>query len=333
MLPILLVLALSCSIGKLQGIENIWFSAELLYLKAYEKSFVLTNETSPVFTTDDYTQTEVLHPHFNWDPGVRLSLGYYSPNDCWDAAFSWMHYHSSVNQKQLTDSNDLANVNNQQGMFPIWSLSEDIIAGDYVSDAFLQGKLSLDLFDLDVGTRFNCFTCLQIRPYIGLRGAWIRQKADVAYRGGIFLIGIIEGGVPQNGTDCIHLKNDFWGIGPRVGCSPEYFLGGGFSFYGDAAISGLLGEFHVHQNETYLETTRSCINKHYSRLRFIGDLAAGLSWKRSICQEQYVLGFRLGWEYHIFFDQLQFQQSHFHLVPHNRDLQVQGVSACANFEF
>lgn len=321
-------------VGHLQGIDNVWISADVLYWKAYEKSFVLTNKTSPVFTTDDYTKTSVLHPRFNWDPGVRLIIGYRFPDYCWDVALSWTHYHSSFHRKQRTNSNDLTNVNNQQGMFPIWSLSKDIIAGDYVSDAFLRGKLSLDLFDLDVGhpIDFDCLVCFQITPYGGIRGAWIRQRANVKYKGGIFQIGIIAGGIPQNGTDYIHLKNDFWGIGPRIGLGLEYFLGKGVSLYGDMAISGVIGVFDTHQKETYLDRVRSSHDKRHTRCRGIVDLAAGISWQTCLCLE-YLFNLSIGWEYHIFFDQLQLRQGNFHLVPHNRNLQVQGVTVNANLEF
>lgn len=320
-------------VNNLHAIENAWITAELLYWKAYEKSFVLTNKTSPIFTTDDFTKTKVLHPNFDWDPGSRISLGFLSPDYCIDTSISWTHYHSSLNQKQLTDSNNLTNIDNQLGMFPIWSLSDDIMAGDYVSDAFLKGKLSLDLFDVEVGRAFMCLEFLQIRPYVGLRGAWIRQKADVRYVGGIFLIGIIEGGIPQNGTDYIHLKNDFWGVGPRIGLSPVYCLGNGFSLYADAAISELFGTFDISQTETYLDSSRSSIHQHPTRFRCIGDLAAGIAWTTSLCQNAYSLSLKLGWEYHIFFNQLQLKQNQFHLVPSNRDLQVQGITIGANLEF
>jgi len=329
LMPLVCILYTGCLLA-----ENLfWVDAELLYLKAYEKSFVLTNKTSPVFTTDNYTKTEVLHPDFDWDFGSRVSIGCYSPCYCFDALFAWTHYHSSLNQKQLTDSNDLTNVNNQQGMFPIWSLSKDIIAGDYVSEAYMKGKLTFDLFDLDFGYPVCFYENLTINPYVGLRGAWIRQSGCVNYVGGIFLIGIIDGGIPLNGTDYIHLRNDFWGVGPRVGFDLDYCLGNGFSFYGNAAASGLLGVFDIHQNEIYLNSVRSCYSKHNTRFRCILDFAAGVAWNTCLCCGKYGLCLRLGWEYHIFFDQMQLKQDAFHLVPKDRDLSVQGVSASACFQF
>ncbi len=318
--------------GKLSGEENYWARADFLYWKAHEKSFVLTNKTSPVFTTDDYTQTKVLTPHFDWDPGVRLGVGYHSCDDCWDTAFYWTHYHASLNQKQHTDNNDLTNVNDQLGMFPIWSLSDDIIAGDYASDARLQGKLSLDLYDLNFGCNFYCMECLQIQPYVGLRGAYIRQSAHVKYSGGIFLIGIIDGGVQLNGTDLIHLTNNFWGVGPRVGVAPEWYLGQGFSIYGDAAISGLLGKFNVQQKETFLENVRSHHKKNFTRFRYVADFSIGLEWNCCLC-DIYDLCLRLGYEYHFFYHQLELKQDAFHLVPHNRNLDIQGISASLGIGF
>lgn len=321
------------SIGTLQGNEDVWLSADLFYWKAYEKSFVYTNRTSPVFTTDNFTKAKVLDPDFDWNFGSRLSLGYFYPCYSSDAVLSWTHYHTSINQKQLTDSNDLINVNNQRGMFPIWSFSDDIIAGDYVSDAFMRGRLALDLFDLDMGGHFDYSECLQVRVYLGLRGVWIRQSANVKYRGGIFLIGIIDGGIPLNGTDFIHLRNNFWGIGPRFGIAPEFNLGGDFSLHGDMAISGVIGSFSLHQKEKYLGHVRFSHDSHPTKFRWIGDLALWLAWKTCLCDGMYPLTLKLGWEYHIFFHQMQLRRDNFHLIPGNRNLAVQGVSFGADFEF
>jgi hypothetical protein len=319
--------------GKVQGNENIWVRADLLYWKAHEKSLVLTNKTSPVFTTDNYTKTKVLHPHFEWDPGFRLGLGYYSPCSDWFVTFNWIHYQTHVHQKRTTNSNDLTNVNNQQGMFPIWSLSNDIIAGDYVSNAFLRGKIYLDFYDFDFGRGFVCLNSLQLKPYVGIRGANVCQRAHVKYSGGIFVLEILEGGVSLNGTDHMNMKNDFWGVGPRAGIAPRYYLGGGFSLYGDAAISGLWGRFHVRQKETYLQSVRFSHRKNRTSYREIIDLALGLSWKACTCDQRYALYFQLGWEYHILFRQLELRRDAFHLVRGNRNLEVQGITACAGCEF
>lgn len=310
---------------------NVSAHFDLLFWKAREKSLVLTNETSPVFFTDDFTLAKVLHPEFHWNLGYRIGVDYLLPCTCWQATLDWTHYNTSISQHRVTNSNDLTNRNNQEGMFPIWALSPDIIAGDYVSEAHLNGKLNLNLIDLDFGHHIACANCFEIKPYIGLRTAFINQHAKIHYNGGIFLTTIIEGGVSLNGTDRIHLKNNFWGMGPRLGIKPEFFLANGFSLYGDAAIAGLLGEFSLDQKETYLDVERFSHHKNFVRFQWIGDLAAGVAWKT--CLFEYLLTFKLGWEYHIFFQQLKLKGDSFHLISHDRNLDVQGVTFSSQMEF
>lgn len=305
---------------------------DLLYWKAKEKAFVLTNETSPVFFTDNFTEARVLHPNFDWNFGWRIGAGLFSPCNFWNATFDWTHYHTCIHQHRFTNSNDLTNVENQQGMFPIWALSSDIIAGDYVSEANLHGKLSLDYLDLKFSQLALCKKCFEVHPYIGIRTAWIQQHANIRYIGGIFLTDIIAGGVSLNGVDRVHLKNDFWGIGPRLGFEPRFNIGNGFSLYGDAAISALCGCFTVRQKEVYLDLERFHHHKHPIRLKWAGDLAVGVSWNTLLCQ-RYLLNFQLGWEYHIFFHQLELKGDEFHLVSHNRDLEVQGITFSSLLEF
>lgn len=312
---------------------NFWANIDLLYWQPWEKSLVLTNKKSPIFTTDDFTKKDVVHPDFNWDWGTRIGLGYSSPCYPCDLRLEWTYYHTTADQHRFTDSNDLTNTFNQQGMFPIWALSDDIISGDYVAQACLNWKLTINMIDLDFSREYVFFDCLDLHPFVGLRSAWLRQHADIGYAGGIFLIGILGAGVSQEGTDLVHLKNDFWGLGPRIGIDPRYEIGCGFSLYGNAAISGLLGAYSIRECEVYLSNVRFSHHKHPVRFRWIGDLAIGLEWKTGLCCELYLLSFKVGYEYHIFWHQLELDGDDFDLVPHDRNLDVQGVTFSCGLEF
>lgn len=306
---------------------NLWVEADVLYWTPWERALVMTNKKSDVFTTDNFTKKPVIHPNFEWDLGYRVSGGYIFGSDLWDVEASWMRFSSHVSQHR--SSHESAFV----GMFPIWSLSDDIIAGDYVFESDLKWKISLSLLDLQFGRDFRVLKWLDLEPYFGLRSAWIKQSGKVTYEGGIFLIGIFLPGISINGTDLIRMKNDYWGMGPRVGFAPRIVCGSGFSITADAAISGLYGSFHVRQKETYLEATRFHRHSDFNRFRWIGDLAAGLKWKAPFHHERYALTLGAEWEYHIFFHQFELKRDRFHLVSHNRDLSVQGVTFSGRFDF
>jgi Legionella pneumophila major outer membrane protein precursor len=115
-----------------RGGANVWIGVDFLYWKPWERALVLTNKQSDVFVTDDFTEAPVIHPNFKWDPGYRVSTGYLFSSNLWDVGGSWTHYTSRISQHLSTHGSPL------DGMFPIWSLSNDVIAGDYVFESDLR---------------------------------------------------------------------------------------------------------------------------------------------------------------------------------------------------
>lgn len=306
---------------------DVWIDVSVLYWKPKEQAVVATNKTSDVFTTDDFTQAPLAHPHFEWDLGYRISGGALFCSNLWDVEGSWTHFTADASQRRSSGGSAFL------GMFPIWSLGEDVIPGDYVFESDLKWELCINTLDLQLGRYLPTFRRLELKPFVGLRSAWIRQNGDVVYEGGMFLIGILQPGISLYGADLIKLENNYWGLGPRVGIDPRLILGKGFSIDADAAISGLYGFFNVRQKEIYLETTRFSHHEHLNRFRWIGDLAAGLQWKTLFTCDRYALTLRADWEYHIFFDQFQLKKDAFDLVPDDRNLSTQGVTFTGRFDF
>jgi hypothetical protein len=306
---------------------NIWLEAELLFWQPWEKALVATNQKADVFTTDNFTQASLVHPHFDWSVGYRLHSGYLFAANHWDVEGIWTHFSSHISQKRSAGDDPFI------GMFPIWSFADDILAGDYVFTSDLKWKLTINILDLQFGRYFNPSSWFNIKPFLGLRSLWLQQHGNVVYQGGIFLIGILQPGVSLNGTDYIKLKNNYWGLGPRVGLAPRFILGKGFSLNMEGAVSGFAGFFTVSQKETYLDTTRFSRDTTLNRLRWMVDCAAGITWKTLLAQERYSLIFGVDWEYQVFFHQFELKKDHFGLIPNNRNLSVQGVTGSIRFDF
>jgi hypothetical protein len=307
---------------------NLWLRADLLYFFPEEDSIAMTNKQTDLFTTADVTQKDVVDPNFHWDPGYRLGFGYVFRNSCWDMALLWTHFNTDIHQHR-SNHGDIG-----KGMFPIWSLSDDILPYDWVANAKMKWKLRLNLLDLDFGRSFAWKKTFFLRPYIGLRSTWIDQDIDVQYGGGIFANGLNLPALDSTfGTDTIDMDNDFWGIGPIVGLEPQINLGKGFRIYGAASGAVNYGYFDVDQKETYLTTTRFHLDRQLNRFSWIFDAAAGIMWKTFLKEERYALTFGVGWEYHIFFDQVKLKKDEFGLVSHNRDLTLNGIDVSLQFDF
>ena len=311
--------------------NKFWVGVDLIYAKAREKSLVLTNHKCDLFTTDDFTKSAPLHPHFDWDFGYRIGMGYLFPphmHHALDISMEWMHYHTRAEQHEL--ANETANI---QGMFPIWSLSDDILRGDYVTRADLNWGLTINMLDLALNYSLHYKKRIEMKSFVGLRSGWIKQRMDIDYKGGIFLLDLLASGVSLVGTDTIAMKNNFWGLGPIVGVCPRYILCHGIRLYVDTAISGLCGYYSLHQKETYLEKTRFYSSRHPVQFRWIGDLGAGAYWKTFLYKTTYPVVVKLGWEYHIFFNQMKLQGDAFGLVSDNRNLELQGVTLSTSLDF
>ncbi len=218
----------------IQQRNRLWISADLLYFLPHEKSIAMTNKDTDLFTTADVTEEPVVDPHFKWDFGCRVGLGYLFSDHQWDVALHWTHFNTHTTQHRSTHGNI------GLGMFPIWSLSDDILPFDFVTKAKMRWNLNLNVLDLDFGRSFSWGKVFFLRPFAGLRAAWIYQHMHVEYGGGIFANGLnfnmlnLAALESTFGKDNIAMRNNFFGIGPQLGIEPQVNLGKGFRLYGSA---------------------------------------------------------------------------------------------------
>lgn len=308
--------------------SRFWINASLLAFLPQEKSVVLTNRPTDLFTTADVTLQPPLKPHFRWDVGSRVAWGYHFSDQKWDMSISWMRFGAHLKQ-QVTTHGDIG-----LGVFPIWSLADDILPFDWVSHANMQWKLKLNILDIEWGRTFWQCNQFVLRLPLGVRAACIHQHFNVGYGGGIFANGLNLAALDSTfGCDRINMKNNFWGIGPRLAVEPQLSLGKGFRLYATAAGTAACGIFHLAQKEVYLKTLRYQRNCCPVKIRWIVDATGGILWKRKFCDDQYALTCAFGWEYHLFLKQLELKGDRFGLVSCDRNLVLNGFAFTVNFDF
>ncbi|MBS0649379.1 MAG: hypothetical protein JSS10_09180 [Verrucomicrobia bacterium] len=313
---------------QLKNGDNAWGLVDLLYFSVHERRVVMTNKNTNLFTTADITKKPIIHPHLENNFGYRLGTGYIFSKRKWDVAVNWTHFNTDAHQKRSTH-HDIS-----RGMFPLWSLADDILPYDWVEEAEMHWELDLNLVDLDFGYALDWGKLFFLRPYAGLRSAWIDQDFDVSYSGGIFVNGLNLPALESScGPDKVHMKNNFWGLGPQLGIEPQMTLGKGWRIYGNACGTLEYGVFSLRQKETYLETARYHRHRHPWRFRWIIDAGAGILWKTYCASDRLALTFKLGWEYHIFFDQMELKGDKFDLISDNRNLVLNGAAFSARIDF
>lgn len=316
---------------ELRNGDRVWLVADMLWFVPDEDALAFTNEKTDLFVSPVVTRKCVIEPEFDWDFGFRVGLGYIFSDRKWDMSLSWLHFATS---SQQTIDTDLGIGCVQFGRFPIWSLSCDTLCFDFITQAKMHWKLKINLLDLTFGRLFEFGKTFFLRPFFGLRGAWIDQRDKVQYSGGVFVNGLtVSQLLSMCGDDHIFMKNNFWGVGPIVGIEPQLNLGRGLRVYAGVAGTGAVGQFNIHQKERYLDSVRFNHHDHPVKWRWILDADAGIMWETWLCSQRFALTFKFGWEYHLFFDQLELRGDKFGLVSDDRNLSLNGVAFSSRFDF
>lgn len=331
---------------------GVFFDGELLLWKARETGLdyaVKANYNAPhkgQFVTNNSGTTK--NPDFNWDFGFRFGLGWNPNKDGWDLFLDWTHLH--------TTASDKVNATPAVGTrifpeFQAFAIPDKTI---YYTNADSHWRLDYNTLDFEVGREYFVSRRLTLRPNIGLRAAWVHQDYDVNYLG--YLTNVISlpptpppFSAPGRKTPVttqmysnIEMRNNFNGVGPRIGLDANWILGSGFSFYGDAEISLLVGQFHVKYQETSSGTQGISVvplgmlvgaitpdilrnnqftdvadlTESFTDTRAVTDLGLGVRWAHKFFDERYQIRLQLGWDQHLFFGQNQF-------ITYESDAQIQ----------
>jgi len=325
---------------------DFFVDVDVLYWKACEGGLTYGSETefNELITATTFAtyETKKKNPHFRWDVGVRVGLGYHFACECYDAAIYWTHFDTDAHghHDEFVDGG--------HWFTPSWGGVTPLLGGTSegtfgVERASAHWKLRLNLIDLEIGREFCVNSCLSLRPFIGVRGAIIDQRYDLEY------IAVDESETLPSPIDRFRLKSNFEGAGIRCGLDTAYNLGCGVSLYGDLAGSLLWGESEVKTQEEYEATpapTSSFTEMHQKDRdcgsRAITDAAIGLRWQQCCCNK--VITLEVGWEHHFFFNNNNFEKfTNFGSTENaatdrfpqdiHGDLSVQGFVFSAKLEF
>lgn len=300
---------------------DLWLDGEVLYWKSNVGSFDYGTESESSTAIKD---GHVKHPHFNWDWGFRLGLGYKMPHDKWDIFVNYTYVLGRAHG-HAGGSDDV--------VFPSWASGFNFNgSGTFFADsAKARWHMALNMGDVELGRTCFAGKWLSIRPFVGVRGLVIDQEYHVEYKGGT---------VAPADEDKVHLNTDFWGVGIRMGFNTLWGLGKGLGIYGNGSASLLSGHFDVHEREKleHADTTIFRVKRDVNNVVVTADLALGLQWDYMFSKDRYHFGVKFGWEFNMFFDQNQLFNF---LSPTNPgairfqddDLSFQGLTLGMRFDF
>lgn len=260
---------------------------------------------------------------FDWNAGLRTGISYTLEHDLWDTRLYYTWYHTSGSSHLIPPSGNV--------------IQSQFIATDFLltlpgfslsfNEAKIKWNVLFNMFNWDIGRIFSLGQSLSLRPYLGIQGGWIHQNVHVSWLNSNTLF-------PYNAYET--LKHHFWGIGSEVGInskwnfwkSPHY----AFSIYGDFGQVFMWG--HWSFNEV-AHTTADIITINTQPDRNMGSLtlksSAGIVWNARFNNDRYLFTFKLGYEFQLWSQQLQFFQ-HFSGILNNA-LTLQGATCRFLIEF
>jgi hypothetical protein len=288
---------------------------DFIYWYSNQEGMGYTTKPQSALTTSYFSNHALVKPHFDWEPGFRIDAAYGFDGSYWSIGADVIWYHGKGRGSKSTET--------LNGLFPVFSFSDDTLPSDYVNDASIHWRLHATIFDVLTAYEWVCNSFFALIPSLGLRNVWLSERAHVHYEGGTF----------QAGTDKVHLKSGFYGVGPRLALKPRFLLGKGFSFYSEGAIAVFAGWFDVHQSEKFVGTTRAKLSRHISRTRWGIDTTAGFVYTYDINNKMNI-SFDLGFDYYLFFRQNEFVHgSQYTLKSQGRSLTLYGAHAAMGFRF
>lgn len=269
-------------------------------------------------------------PNHIWDSGFRLE-GRIS-DKCGPVGFhaEWTYFKTSNNVRVAA--------NTSASPIPsVAALAAPVGLGN-------SWKIDINEFAFDIDYRFCLNPCFSLRPYVGIYGASINQKNNILLDLSAI---VLAPGAPNLGQVSINRKNDFWGIGPRIGIGGSWNFVQQFSFVFDTNLALLLGKTKAHYNTQFARIgdiiTPAVIpnyifdsNKSIWSTRPMASAFLGLNWN-AFCICRSILSLSVGYEVQYWWNQWRGTDSVIDqfLVGQNRngDLALNGLVASIGIVF
>ncbi len=259
----------------------------------------------------------------HYDPGFKFGVGYNFQRDVWDVFLNWTWLQSKHSDNQHVSRHQIVT---QLG--GVTSQTSD--ATFFANKLDSRWHFQFDTVDLELGRNFYIGKHLSMRPYAGLKGAYINQKLHVKYKDVIDDAGLAVSNVTAN------YKDHQWGVGPRVGINTRWVLGNcNVAFLANVAGSVIWEDFHPSSSTKFTNATGGVptvgvVRGHRQELNPIAEVFLGFDWGRCINEKVYI-NLSAGYEMQYWWD--QYKNSNFYDDHPNNALNLHGLTTTLRFDF
>ncbi|NGX60021.1 MAG: hypothetical protein KR126chlam3_01183 [Chlamydiae bacterium] len=240
------------------------------FLYWYARETNLSYALEIVTTPESFPQADLLKPvpafapkkthHVDtkWDPGFRVGIGTNFSCDGWDSLLQWTYY-----------KNENKDAKTVTGFGPDPSAAETdpgitFLLNQWFNASFMRfnepmvfnkvsakWQLHFNQLDWEIGRKYWLSPCFTMRPYLGLRGAWIKTEFGTS---SIFAMANTISPSQFTSKDGLY-KDDFtnrsWGGGILGGIQPNWHICQNFILFGNVEMALIWGKFEAQKKENY----------------------------------------------------------------------------------
>lgn len=278
---------------------------------------------------DTLIKNKVHNPDWKWGSGFRAGAGLNFRHDGWDTYVNYTRFHpeaASGHRNLKEDEQKLI------ATFPASAV--DAFSGYEMDSAKTRWAFEFDAIDWVLGRNFYVSRYLTLRPFAGLKTAWIEQSQYLRYH------------APDNGafaetTFFSRNHQDFWGIGAEIGLDTAWYLyKKNLSIIADLTLSGLWGRFELSQKQRQIVAGQEFDNFNlkdgYHAVRPVIEWSLGMQWESWLYNETMKFSFMAAWEEQVWFNQNNFATLSASVPLYGErggDLSMQGLTLRGRFDF
>lgn len=269
--------------------------ASYLYWSAEADNLTYGIERSPYVDEENppVAMGTIKNHHPKFDSGVRVEGGFRSQCSSFGANLQWTGYQSKSNASANSGDSELPLINVTTFALSNYNGSPFLTS----QDAKSTWKLNINEYAFDIYYSISCCSCATLRPYVGIYGATIRQKQNIAYGGVVIGEDTANIGISR--------KNDFCGLGPRLGLAFQWEFCNNFSLISNANAAFLVGRFKLKNKMDVPEELSQYfvdIEEKVRRARPMASGLIGLEWSDSI-NDCFGVSLAISYEYQYWWNQ------------------------------
>jgi hypothetical protein len=314
------------ALGGAWEMDFLWWRAEN---PAFTYAFDIKDPHSAIAT--GYLIGSLMQLEAKWDPGFRIGFGWNTDFDRWDVFTDWTWY--SAHSEETSTTTGLAGT--EMGYHSMWPVS---VNNEEYQRVHASWHMWYNAIDLELGRAFYITKALSLRPHAGLRGGWINQK----FKCGCDL--------PVGGTIYkadFHGKNDFWGVGPRIGIIGNWHIDNSqWSILCKTSGALLSGKTETRYISDYYSlgvyVPERDMQSHFTQIVPTVQFFLGLDWGMFMGCNAYYLGINAGWEANVYWNQFNLLSANGHAATGydapfptmgNQAVMMDGMTFNMHFDF